>query len=513
MNKYWNCGYLCNEDLPDPVTIALLLSVFWNMCSSAVTLLCAVWMWLGLAPACATWWELCDNGKLYLERDLPSSAVWECPASITWPVSRIQKQPSIQVIDSAQPAKPVCMDKAITYNQTVPNSGASRPIAAESGEYLYCPPQRWINNLQHGAAVFLYHPCTPVCLRSRLSVLAHTCLSDYVLTPHPDLNILRPVVLVRWGRSLELSHVTAPEVCDWLQSTVTSGNRAEESQSRKYNLLLIRATNHRHADPEQKRVLKQCCEGTLSLLQDAGDEEEVCGGRRARYRRTADQKQGAAVEPDAQGQLEPEAPVTVGELKETNEKEQRGKVSVPGSVKQNQTDDTGRRGKTVDTLEKDLDKSRTEGGRRHSKVSPQTGSELPTDVQADIRADCDGTNCSVEGAVPGGGAVRGGGAVPGGGAETSSMTIAIRQTNEAVWAAAAVGFLLVLLVLSVLHTRLYRHWHRMPSMYWQNPVQDYELVADVRKRLKMPGRRKRRVSQIRRHECVLPPSSSTEEDE
>lgn len=26
-------------------------------------------------------------------------------------------------------------------------SGAYRPVMAESGEYVYCPPQRWLNNL------------------------------------------------------------------------------------------------------------------------------------------------------------------------------------------------------------------------------------------------------------------------------------------------------------------------------------------------------------------------------
>jgi hypothetical protein len=51
------------------------------------------------------------------------------------------------------------------------------------------------------------------------------------------------------------------------------------------------------------------------------------------------------------------------------------------------------------------------------------------------------------------------------------------RTDEAVWAAAALGFLLVLLVLSVLHTRLYRHWRTTPSMYWHDSKQDYDRVA------------------------------------
>lgn len=51
------------------------------------------------------------------------------------------------------------------------------------------------------------------------------------------------------------------------------------------------------------------------------------------------------------------------------------------------------------------------------------------------------------------------------------------RTDEAVWAAAALGSLLVLLALAVLHTRLYRHWRTTPSLYWYDPQQDYESVA------------------------------------
>lgn len=51
------------------------------------------------------------------------------------------------------------------------------------------------------------------------------------------------------------------------------------------------------------------------------------------------------------------------------------------------------------------------------------------------------------------------------------------RTDEAVWAAAALGFLLVLLTLSVLHTRLYRYWRTSPSLYWHDPRQDYDRVA------------------------------------
>ena len=53
------------------------------------------------------------------------------------------------------------------------------------------------------------------------------------------------------------------------------------------------------------------------------------------------------------------------------------------------------------------------------------------------------------------------------------------RTDEAVWAAGALGFLLVLLALSVLHTRLYRQWRTTPPMYWHDPRQDYDSVAGM----------------------------------
>lgn len=53
----------------------------------------------------------------------------------------------------------------------------------------------------------------------------------------------------------------------------------------------------------------------------------------------------------------------------------------------------------------------------------------------------------------------------------------VQRTNEAVWAAVALGFLFVLLTLSILHTRLYRHWRPPASLYWQKNQQDYESVA------------------------------------
>ncbi|KAK3531712.1 hypothetical protein QTP70_025943 [Hemibagrus guttatus] len=239
---------------------------------------------------------------------------------------------------SPQPAEHVCMDLPITYNHTIPNSGAHRPIGAQSGEYLYCPPQRWINNLKDGATALLFHPCASVDARRSLAAVAHSCLPQFILTAHPQLNQHR-------------LDVKSPQK----SITVAAG----------------------------KQHIKT-------------DVVELSPGR---------------------GCADP----------------------------------------------------------RHCG---------PPDVATAVI----------------GGPLRG-------------RKMIVQRTSEAVWAAAALGFLLVLLTLSVLHTRLYRNCRAPSSLYWRERQQDYESVADIiRRRLRMVGRRKRRASHSRRQECPLLSDSSSDDD-
>nr|XP_046169245.1 uncharacterized protein LOC124004634 isoform X1 [Oncorhynchus gorbuscha] len=517
------------------------------MSPRVATLLSGLWLSLVLACAASSMWQACDNGKLLLGRDLPLSAVWSCPV-ISWPESTTQKIPSIETEYPPQPIEHVCMDTPITYNHTIPNSGAHRTVGAESGEYLYCPPQRWLNNLQHGATVLLYHPCAPVRQRDLLSVLGHCCLSDYIITPHPDLSKHRPLALVSWGRTLELSQVTTPEVCDWLQLTAAHGNSGDVGPNRKYNLLLTHPADHKHACPKKSR--KQCCEETLALLLDG--RLEVTDWRRGRVRKSRaalgndgrekesrttvlpplavtktnrttlnrPEAQGPAIVRATQRDTDQGLKVTQPRRRDnyTDDKEPRGKVRETDWLNQNEAEDKRQSGKPRDIQGRGVKSSRHEGERRprnspteREKALSQSRRKQLAVTQAnsqDGRAGCDGrvghSECT-ETVAPLGGAAAG----PG------DRMLPTPRTDEAVWAAAALGFLLVLLALSMLHTRLYRQWRTTPSMYWHDPKQDYDSVADViHRRLKMPGRRKRRVSKSRRQECVLlPPSSSTEEDE
>ncbi|KAG7281447.1 hypothetical protein CRUP_029896 [Coryphaenoides rupestris] len=229
---------------------------------------------LGVAPGVAPGSRVpgCDNGKSY---------------------------PGVDTVYDPEPAKLVCMSQPINYPWTIPN----RPVGAESGEYVYCPPERWLNNVHHGATVLLYHPCAPLSERVRLSVLARSCLSDYIITPHPQLERTH-VALVSWGQTLELSTVLTSGVCDWLESVaaaaVTGTIPDDMIASRNYSLLLIRPAEQRNkrlakqARTNTMQSVRRCCEQSLYTSLDQGEEARREGGgveRRGRRRREDIKKQ------------------------------------------------------------------------------------------------------------------------------------------------------------------------------------------------------------------------------
>lgn len=95
--------------------------------------------------------------------------------------------------------------KPLTYDDTPPSSGDHRPTWAKWGEYTYCPPQRWVHNLEHGGAVFLYDPCADPTLVAALRSFAQARADDaggpfrWVLTPYPGLGDMVAVVTWEWS--------------------------------------------------------------------------------------------------------------------------------------------------------------------------------------------------------------------------------------------------------------------------------------------------------------------------
>ncbi|XP_041849873.1 tumor protein p53-inducible protein 13 isoform X1 [Melanotaenia boesemani] len=614
----------------------------------ALTVLAALCVGLTRCVASESPGPQCDNGKMSLDRDLPADAVnWDC-AVPTWPEST-QKLPSIDTVYDPEPVRQICMDEPISYNYSIPNSGAFRPVKAESGEYLYCPPQRWLNNLHHGAVVLLHHPCAPLRERHLLSGLARSCLPGYVSTSHPQLSRHMPVALASWGRTLEMGTVASSDICDWLQTTRTTRTDSyDEDQTMKYNLLLIRSEglDRLERSTVKKKSLRQCCEETiLSLLRGTGESAlhmkrkhltHIKKGsknreKRAAIRETEDknnkrhntsnilnfstnqmnkttshnhssslevdsvpekrafsdhpfprqalqskiQKQDqnlsswtminlvsnvskSTLSADSVGlrasKFEKNKLVVQAEALQPSDKETDVRQSVTSAetdvfadgvnskqnssarpetaaskdestnaVKQKDVD-SAKHSKMQSEEVVDVEEREVEHKQRHStththhkgentgfdssfKSQPESQPQenpQPAEHSHTNSQDCDsckaGERCDCT-------------KVSGAEAHATAVNRGLPRTprsDEAVWAAAALGFLLVLLTLSVLHTRLYRHWRTMPSLYWHDPRQDYDSVADViRRRLRIAKRRRKRG---RRQECVLLPSSSSSDE-
>ncbi|XP_074497517.1 uncharacterized protein tp53i13 isoform X1 [Sebastes fasciatus] len=585
-----------------------------------VTVLAALWVSLGRCGVPEIRGPLlCDNGKLSLEGDLPAEgAFWYCPGFMRPEFT--QRRPSIDTVYDPVPATQICMDRSIFYNHTIPNSGAYRPVRAERGEYLYCPPQRWLNNLHHGATVLLYHPCAPLHDRLLLSELARSCLPDYVITSHLQLSKHMPLALVSWGHTLELSTISSSDICGWLETTASTRNKLiGVSQSEKYNLLLTWSAEQQDGQPEGhshleiKESLRQCCEQTISSLlngametelepnmkneiwrkEEEGKSRQIRAALREKeenvkdendvqnYNSTlgpsADSPSGKRTPSDSPG---PREAHSQSKIQNTNQ----GMVPRPtiplGSETTHRSDSLGFRasGSQKSRLQKavqqpspkhtDLRKPNPSAGldvladgvnSEHDTTRPEALALSFKDEGTDSakQRDKDSVKHSLKENVPketnfdkdnrADGAVKDNEVVDvkerelehtqthsdthshhksdkigfdsvstsqpeGSGAAVMNKGFpSTPRTDEAMWAAAALGFLLILLAVSVLHTRLYRHWRTMPSLYWHNPQQDYDSVADViRRRLRISNKRRKRG---RRQECALLPSSSSSDED
>ncbi|XP_059829322.1 uncharacterized protein tp53i13 [Hypanus sabinus] len=181
--------------------------------------------------------ERCDNGKFKLQMDLPPVEELGCPEAV-WPLPELVI-PSLAKVYPEQEAIQVCMDKQIVYNVRIPNSGMHRPNRAVYGEYLYIPAQRWVHNLQHGGIAFLYHPCVHPQLKEELTLLARACVQKHIITPHLNLSQERPLALVAWGKSLEMSEINLAEAVSWLTKSANQAYNPQVKEDGVYKFLLI----------------------------------------------------------------------------------------------------------------------------------------------------------------------------------------------------------------------------------------------------------------------------------
>ncbi|KAM5181731.1 tumor protein p53-inducible protein 13 [Mantella aurantiaca] len=184
--------------------------------------------------------SVCDNGQSNIQLDLPDESVYSCHGDYIPPSSEVY--PSIATKYKEEETYHACMDVVINHKAPIPNSGAHRPIGAKYGEYTYCPPQRWLHNLQHAGVGFLYHPCVDSQRKEALSFVARRCVPRHIITPLPSLSRERPIALATWCATLEMSHLNITEMRYWLKENVVHESPFETVQDGAYQHLLSRSS-------------------------------------------------------------------------------------------------------------------------------------------------------------------------------------------------------------------------------------------------------------------------------
>ena len=84
-----------------------------------------------------------------------------------------------------------CMKQTIQYNELLPTYGDHRPLWPRYGEYRFVPVQRWLHNIEHGAVIMLFDPCTLDSEVQKLKKIVQGCIKKHVITPTTFLSSKR----------------------------------------------------------------------------------------------------------------------------------------------------------------------------------------------------------------------------------------------------------------------------------------------------------------------------------
>ena len=131
------------------------------------------------------------------------------------------------------------------YPNGIPTNGYHRPKWPVYGEYRWLPPLRYIHSLEHGAIVFMYHPCTPPELVQKFRELATGCLWKHVFFAFKgDLGREWPLAMVTYSHMIKLNDITAGNIGqlkDWIRNHAKIGGSGEGRVfgDGAYNLTLL----------------------------------------------------------------------------------------------------------------------------------------------------------------------------------------------------------------------------------------------------------------------------------
>lgn len=174
----------------------------------------------------------CDNGEWKLSVDWDDSSDFEyvCqPEEDRIPVTLTFPQHSCLLNSEIPPALHKCMTESITYEDEPPRGGSHRPLWPIYGEYVYTPPQRWVHSLEHGALVFLYHPCADPRHVQDLKDIARSCLRRHIITPYRKLSRDQPFAIVSYGCKMTMGFVDDQSVRQFIKKNARNPRRASEA--------------------------------------------------------------------------------------------------------------------------------------------------------------------------------------------------------------------------------------------------------------------------------------------
>lgn len=85
----------------------------------------------------------------------------------------------------------------------------------------------------------LYHPCANTRLVDELKALVQKCLFRHVVSPYEKLTPERPVALVAWGRSFEMSIIILEQIIAFIRMNALHGPE-QTARNGQYRVGLLR---------------------------------------------------------------------------------------------------------------------------------------------------------------------------------------------------------------------------------------------------------------------------------
>lgn len=163
--------------------------------------------------------DYCDNAKDLINVDWDNSEEdYTCYKGTFAPANEVKITKTVDPHEKSPTH--VCLPDPIIYEEAIPTSGSHRPLWPMYGEYLYLPPQRWVHSLEHGAAVFLYHPCVDKKQLKLFKEIAFKCLKKIIITPYKKVPEEQPFVVVTYQAKLMMNTVKRDTIEKFIQENV-----------------------------------------------------------------------------------------------------------------------------------------------------------------------------------------------------------------------------------------------------------------------------------------------------